>query len=153
MPRFLFTVGHDVKFITRDKIEAWALDMATASLALWGLMFDAPRDSVSNGYMRLWRQLASLFWGEPEDYAPEWEPGFLRLDLKLLDAADVGSMLKNFDFGRKTYIDTLERLELLPSNIRTAFERPQLHDHGSTPSEQWSTESLAFFMSLAYVEV
>jgi hypothetical protein len=127
MPRFLFAVGHDVEFLSDDKIDAWAWDLATASLALWGLLFAERYDSMLGGqreYAWLWQQVYSLFWRPPESHSPVSDRDFLLYIVDLQHSAENEAVLDIFSRARKRYVERLNELGLLTSDIKTVFDRP-----------------------------
>lgn len=125
MTRFLCAVGHDTEFLSEDKIDAWAWDLATASLALWGVLFADRYDSMLGGqreYTWLWRQVYALFWMPSEAHTPVSDRDFLLHFVELRRSAESEAVLEIFSRARKSYTDKLRELGLKPENIKTIFD-------------------------------
>lgn len=111
----LHAAGHDPPYAC----------LATASLALWGLLY-ADRYDMINGnreYTWLWRQLYALFWTEKDEHVSERK--FLLLFVELQRTAESEAVLETFSLARKSYTKAIEELGLLPSDIKAVIDKPQ----------------------------
>lgn len=127
MPAFLFAVGHDAQFLSEEKLDTWAWDLATASLSLWGLLFADRYDSVLGGqreYGWLWSQLYALFWMGTDEHSFSEERDFLLYVAELQHTAENEEVLDIFSRARNSYMATLHELGLVPSDIQAIFDRP-----------------------------
>ncbi len=123
---FLLAVGHDKVFMTEDKIDVWAWDLATASLALYGLYIDYDETAGIRQGKASWllRDSIGLFWMGREKFLTLPDRKFLpdfderRRTSVILEAHEM------FIRAQKSYAGALEMLGLLPANIKTIFDKP-----------------------------
>lgn len=128
MLAFLLAVGYDDAFMSEEKIDAWALDLATASLALSGLVFADDYDLMhSNGkYNWLEQNLHILFWimADENENSSVSEYGLL---LYLLMAAKISTEtdthIETFNRGRKSYAQHLKELGLTTSDVKSVIDK------------------------------
>lgn len=126
MPRFLMAVGHDLDFLSEDKIEAWAWDLATAALALFGLLHASRYDGslgAQREHMWLWSQMFALFWMPPENHTPVSDHEFMLYFVELRHTAEYVEVLDIFCRARSSYQARLNELALVPADVRAIFNK------------------------------
>lgn len=125
MPEFLFAIGHDIKFMSLDKIDIWALDLATASLALWGLLYADRYDTVLGSqqqYSVLWQELHALFWEDSDKYAASHYDFLLHI-VGLERTTNNYDVIGVFAYARMSYTSSLEELGLHSSDINAVIDK------------------------------
>jgi hypothetical protein len=121
---FLLAVGLDSKFLSEDKIDDWAWDFATASLALFALLYAQPGDFLIArypSYLSFWDKVHKLFWFEDGDSDSDEDFEYVLQCLGLWESASE-EVCYNFCRAREAYKLKLGAYGLNRADVREVFE-------------------------------
>lgn len=124
MGAFLLAVGYDTEFLSEEKIQEWAWDLSTVSLAVCALLLSQPAYFLTGqdlAYAGFWDKVHTLFWFSDQAADDQDDYEFVLDRLGLWEPAGSEQVCYNFCRAREAYGIDLQGLGLSRTDVEAVL--------------------------------